>query len=165
LISSHPSAYVAAWFQVLGVFVYSLAPLDSSRKAKPKDVGFDIGLYSGFAEVLDSILYYVMAIVMLLLGLAWGLLVAPLLYFVTLLAGVPARQWLRGKITPTSIYEETSDKKPEDKGKVTILEPGADASPTMGATLLSFARDPFAVTQAMTAVVLWLANIIYARIS
>jgi riboflavin synthase len=164
LISSHPSAYVSAWLQVLGVFIYSLAPLDSTRKSKPKDVGFDIGLYSGFAEVLDSILYYVMAILMLLLGLAWGLLVAPLLYFVTLLAGVPARQQLRGNITPTSVHEETSDKKPEDRGKVTILEPGAGTSSTAGGTFVSFARDPFTVTQAMSAVVLWLANIIYARI-
>lgn len=164
LISSHPSAYVAACFQLLGVFVYSLAPLDSDKRAEPRDVGFDIGLYSGLAEALDSFLYYVVAIVMLVLGLAWGVLVAPLLYFVTLIAGVPARQELRGKIVPTYVHEETSDEKPEDKGKIQLLEPGEAASRT-DASYLSFARDPFAVTQAMTTVVLWLANNIYSRVS
>lgn len=164
LISSHPSAYVSACLQLLGVFVTSLAPLDSHQKAQPRDVGFDIGLYSWLAEVLDSFLYFLVAIVMLVLGLAWGVLVAPLLYFVTLIAGVPARQELRGKIAPTYVHEETSDERPEDKGKVEILEP-AEAASIPGASYLSFARDPFAVTQAMSAVVLWLANSIYSRVS
>jgi riboflavin synthase len=165
LISSHPSAYFSALFQVLGVFVHSLAPLDSENRPKPKRIGFDIGLNSTFGRVLDSLLYYVIALVLLFLSLAWAIVVAPLLYFVTLLAGVPAREQLRGKIAPTYVREETSDATPEDKGKVFLVEPKTDTESRDGATFSSFARDPFAVTQAMAALVLWIASLIYSRLN
>ncbi len=165
LISSHPTAYVSALLQVLGVFVYSLAPLDSGSRPKPKRIGFDIGLNSPLARLLDSVLYLVIALVLLVLSLAWAISVAPLLYFVTLLAGVPAREQLRGKIAATFVREETSDAKPEDKGQVTLVEPNVDKKSLKGSSFLSFARDPFAVTQAMAALVLWVANLIYSRLS
>ena len=165
LISSHPSAYVGACLVVLGVFVYSLSPTNSTEKAQPKEIGFDIGLNLTVARVLDDVLYILLSIVMALLSLAWLVIVAPLGYFVTLIAGVPARQELRGKIAPTYVHEETGDTFRGDKGNVTILEPGAAATLASGSTYLSFARDPFAVTQAMTALVLWNASIIYSQVS
>ena len=164
LISSHPTAYFSALLQVLGVFVKSLAPLDSDHRLKPKRIGFDIGLNGSLARVLDGVLYYPISLVLLFLSLAWAVSVAPLLYFVTLLAGVPAREQLRGKIATTFVREETSDARPEDKGKVFLVEPKADSKSPAGATFLSFARDPFAVTQAMAALVLWVANLVYGRL-
>lgn len=165
LISSHPSAYVGACFQILGVFVFSLAPTKSGEKTEPKDLPFDIGLNFKFFEVLDNVLYILLALVMLLLCLAWLVIVAPLGYFVTVIAGVPARQELRGKIAPTYVHEETGDTFRGDKGNVTILEPATATTLPSDSTYLSFARDPFAVTQAMTALVLWNASIIYSRVS
>lgn len=163
LISSHPSAYFAACFQILGVFVYSQSTINT-EKAQPKEIDFDIGLNFKIVRVIDDVLYFVLSIVMILLGLAWLVIVAPLGYFVTLIAGVPARQELRGKIAPTFVHEEARDTFRGDKGNVTIIEPAAAAT-SPGSTYLSFARDPFAVTQAMTALILWNASIIYGRVS
>ncbi len=117
-----------------------------------------------FFEILDNVLYILLALVMLLLCFAWTIIVAPLVYFVTLISGVPARQELRGKIRPTYVYEETRDTFRGDKGQVTILELEV-AAKSVGISYLSFTRDPFAVTQAMTALVLSIASTIYSRVS
>ena len=164
LISSHPSAYYAACLQTLGVFVNSLSPTNSEEKPEPKEIPFDIGLNFKFFEILGDVLYILLALVMLLLCFAWLIIVAPLVYFVTLISGVPARQELRGKIEPTYVYEETRETFRGDKGRVTILEPDV-AAKSSGSSYLSFARDPFAVTQATTALVLWIASTIYTRVA
>jgi len=44
-----------------------------------------------------------------------------------------------------------------------IIEPDA-ASQSAEKSDLSFAQDPFATTQAVTALVLWSANIVYSRV-
>ena len=93
---------------------------------------------------------------MAILALAWVVLVAPLAYFVMLVAGVPARQALRGKVVTTYIDEE--------EGQVTITKPQAGAKLPTRTSDLSFARDPFAVTQAVSSLVLWVAGILYSRI-
>ena len=155
LISSDPVAYGAACQQILGVFMYSLAPSASSQKTQPKALDFDIGLNLWLATIFDDLVYWLLIVVMLLLTLLWTLIVAPLAYFVTLIAGVPARQALRGKIATTHLQEE--------EGNVQIIESDAEAKPAESSDL-SFARDPFAITQAVTALVLWSANIVYSRV-
>jgi hypothetical protein len=81
---------------------------------------------------------------------------------VNLVAGVPARQALRGRLSATHVREQG--------GQVERLETDEEidrhtaAAPPDGAAGLSFARDPFAVTQATAAVILWLGNLAYERL-
>ena len=157
LISSHPAAYIAACHHVLGTFLVSIRPLTSSEKSRPKDIGVDIGLNGAFAKVFDRVLYLVLTLLMVVLGFSWIVLVAPLAYFVTLIAGVPARQALRGRIPQTFIRENL--------GQVTLVEPQDGETPPKESSDLSFARDPFVITQAASAVVLWVAGLLYSRFS
>ena len=89
------------------------------------------------------------------LSFAWVVLVAPLSYFVTLIAGVPARQSLRGNTISLA----------EEKGQIKIAEINAASKTVRDPSYVSFAQDPFAMTQALTALVLFVANIVYARIA
>ena len=77
-------------------------------------------------------------------------------------AGVPARQNLRGRLSATHVREQD--------GQVELLETDEEidrhtaAAPPDGAAGLSFARDPFAVTQATAALILWLGGILYDKL-
>ena len=152
LISSNPAAYIAACLQVLGVLFYSLAPAKSSQVVDPSRTEIDIGLNGAFVKLFDNLIYVLLALVMALLSLGWIIFVAPLAYFVTLIAGVPARQSLRKKIASTYVQE--------DRGYVNLLE-GSEGRKS-GADL-SFARDPFATTQAVSSLVLLAAKMLYSR--
>ncbi len=154
LISSNPAAYLAACQQIVGVFWNSIAPLNSKIKPQPKNIGIDIGLGGMLATLFDDLLYLVFVLVMAVLGAAWLVLVAPLGYFVTLIAGVPARTALRGKTVTTRIAERA--------GQVELIEP-TGAKSSAGTTDLSFARDPFAVTQTVSSLVLVVGGLIYYR--
>ena len=90
-------------------------------------------------------MYTLLMLVLALLTVGWLLTVAPLSYFVTLIAGVPARESLRGKILRTSISERD--------GGVAF---GGD-------TKVSFVKDPFAITQGVSALLLFIAGLIYFR--
>src|SRR2546423_5709187 len=152
LISSNPAAYIAACLQVLGVLFYSLAPAKSSQVVEPSKTEIDIGLNGALVKLFDNVIYVLLALVMAVLSLGWIIFVAPLAYFVTLIAGVPARQSLRKKIVSTYVEE--------DRGYVNLIE--APEGGKSGADL-SFARDPFATTQAVSSLVLLAAKILYSR--
>lgn len=155
LISAHPAVYVGACFQVLGVFFQSLAPAGNAPKTDRNEMAEELALDGGLVKVFDDVLYLLLILMMVVLSLAWIIFVAPLAYFVTLFAGVPARQAMRGKIAPTYVAEA--------KGQVAIVEaPASPKSPTKSSNL-SFARDPFAITQATSSLVLFVAGIIYNR--
>ena len=167
LISQNPAAFVGGCLQLLGIFVTSLSP--TRRGSKPRPTAFlnlDISLDSPLGAALDEFLYGVLALVMFLLCLGWLLVAAPLTYFVNLLAGVPARQGLRGRLSATHIREED--------GQVTLLETDAEidaeidaqraATPPKQVAGLTFARDPFVATQATAALILWLGGLVYARL-
>ena len=163
LISQNPAAFVAGCLRLLGVFVFSLSPTRRGRKARPAAAaGLNIGLDSPLAAALDEFFYGVLALVMLLLCLVWLAAAAPLTYFVNLVAGVPARQALRGRLSATHVREQG--------GQVELLETDAEidahtaALPPERAAGLSFARDPVAATQATAAVILWLGNLAYERL-
>lgn len=163
LISQHPAAYLAACLQLIGVFVFSLSPTRRGQKARPTaPADFDIGLDAPLASGLDEFLYGLLALVMLLLCLGWLFLVAPLAYFVNLVAGVPARQGLRGRLAATHVREEGGQV--ELSGTDEEIDRHAAALPPERASGLSFARDPFAATQATAALILWLGGLVYDRL-
>jgi riboflavin synthase len=146
LISTNPAIYAGACLQVLGVFISSLSPSHTSATVRRKASGTSIRLNSPFARVFDNVLYVPLVLVMAVLSLAWVATVAPMAYLVTLVAGVPARQALRGKVSTTYVGEEG--------GQVAIG----------GSSDVSFARDPFVITQAVSTLLLFLAGMIYSRI-
>lgn len=164
LISQHPAAYVGACLQLIGVFFVALSPASRERKTRPSGAcaGVPMGLDAPFARSLDDFFYGLLAFLMLLLCIGWALAVAPLAYFMNLVAGVPARQSLRGRLTDAYLLEEG--------GQVKLLETDEEIDLYTSGKLpgqaanLSFARDPFAVTQAMAAVILWLGNLAYERL-
>ena len=155
LISAHPAVYLGACMQILGVFFASLSPTRSTQELRPADMAGELGLDSGLGKAFDDFLYVLLVLAMVVLSLAWMVFVAPLAYFVTLVAGVPARQALRGKITPTYVAEA--------KGKVVLVGAPAVANLQTKISNLSFAQDPFAITQAASSLVLFIAQIIYHR--
>jgi riboflavin synthase len=154
LISAHPAVYLGACMQILGVFFASLAPARSTQEQRPDDMAGELGLDRGLGKAFDDFLYVLLVLAMVVLSLTWMVFVAPLAYFVTLVAGVPARQALRGKITPTYVAEA--------KGKVALVGPPAVAD-LHTTSNLSFAQDPFAITQAASSLVLFIVQIIYNR--
>lgn len=161
LIASHPSAYYAACLQLVGVFLYSAG---STGSGEPRELPFDIGLNNRPSEILDSVLYILLSLLMGLMCVAWLVIAAPINYFVVLIAGAPARQELRGKLVSTSIYEETHGSRFRGgAGSLHILDPLVEPELASAATPMSFARDPFAVTQAISAVILWIANLAYSQ--
>lgn len=150
LVSAHPAVYFGACLQILGVFFVSMAqPLRRSQKTSENIV--DIG-DGPLMRLFDNLIYPILVFVMAILSFAWVILVAPLSYFVTLIAGVPARQSLRGNIISVAEY----------KGQVDVQ---TDSNPIRDPAYVSFAQDPFAMTQALTALVLFVANLVYARIA
>ena len=155
LISAHPAVYLGACMQILGVFFASLSPTRSTQELRPDVMAGELGLDSGLGKAFDDFLYVLLVLAMVILSLAWMVFVAPLAYFVTLVAGVPARQALRGKITPTYVAEA--------KGKVAFVRPPAVPNLQTKTSNLSFAQDPFAITQAASSLVLFIAQIIYNR--
>ena len=149
LVSAHPAVYFGACLQILGVFFVSMAqPMRNSKK--PAEDVVEIG-DGRLMELFDNLLYPLLVFVMGILSFAWVVLVAPLSYFVTLIAGVPARQSLRGNTISVA----------EEKGQVDVQ---TDSNPLRDPAYVSFAQDPFAMTQALTALVLFVANLVYARI-
>ncbi|HKO98417.1 MAG TPA: hypothetical protein VJU86_15575 [Pyrinomonadaceae bacterium] len=162
LIASHPSAYYAACLQLVGVFIISIG---STGNGKPKELPFDIGLNNKPGQILDGVFYILLSLLMAVMCMAWLVVAAPLNYFVTLIAGAPARQELRGKLVSTSFYEETvSSPHRGGAGTLHVIDPSVDRELESASTAISFARDPFAVTQATSAVMLWIANLIYGQI-
>ena len=149
LVSAHPAIYVGACLQVLGIFFLSVRPAGPSttREQFVPELG-DTRL----TRTLDAVLYVPILIVMCLLATAWVLLVAPMSYFVTLLSGVPARQFLRGNVATTDLREEG--------GQIALVD---DKQGPGALHVVSFAQDPFSITQALTALILFVANMIYGR--
>jgi hypothetical protein len=150
LVSAHPAVYFGACLQILGVFFVSMAQ-PMRRSTKPSENLVEIG-DGPLMKLFDNLIYPLLVLVMGILSFAWVILVAPLSYFVTLIAGVPARQTLRGNIISVA----------EDKGQVDVQ---TDSNPLRDPAYVSFAQDPFTMTQALTALVLFVANIVFARIA
>ena len=154
LVSAHPAVYFGACLQILGVFFVSMAQPMRLSKRSPEDV-IEIG-DGPLMKLFDNLLYPLLVLVIALLSFAWVILVAPLSYFVTLIAGIPARQSLRGNML-IGVAEEN--------GQVTIAEAQTASKAPGDISYVSFSQDPFAMTQALTALVLFVANMVYARIA
>ena len=153
LVSPHPSVYVGACLQSLGFYIMSIAPV---RDVDSAQIEAENSIAMGdtpFVKRLDNLVYPVIAAVMFIVSVVWVILVAPLSYFVNFIAGVPARQALRGEIL-RGLVEEW-------QGQI-VLVSKLDRKPSKKP---SFAQDPFAMTQALTSLLLFTANTLYMKLS
>ncbi len=150
LLSAQPLYYLRGCMALLSAFYWSLAA-HLEKTPRPQAKSSDTYLVPEFAFPLDRALSAVILLVVAVFGLAWLVVVAPLNYFVTLLTGVVARQELaRSGERAIAVQAESGygfasipwDQKMPDK-----------------AVDISLAAKPFAVTQAITALVLFIAKL------
>ncbi len=149
LLSAHPGYYLLGCLALMSAFYWSLAchlerRIGTKPAAKPE-----------FSFPLDGPLGLIMLVVIAVLGLAWVLVVAPLNYVVTLLTGSVARRQLAGSTRRAVAVQYEGQAVP-----VYMSLAQDEELPPYGATEITLAAKPFEVTQALTALVLFIAKII-----
>ena len=150
MLSSHPLKYMRAIFLMAGVLSYSLGAHIDNVKYIKKDA--KINLFFAVYRIYQMTVSLVIALIIAIFGVVWLLFVAPLNYFIVLVSGAPAREYLRQiGSRPMIKYGDNQ----------IILETQAveDCLPS-NAIDISIAREPFAITQLLTSMVLLLMNFI-----
>jgi len=147
LVSLNPVAYFGAALQVAGVLLYSVgtgqkAPI-RQQVAEARSAGTRVGI------LWDAVASTGLALMILAAVIVWIVVVTPMQWVVMVLAGAPVRRQLRGGLRRTVV---------ERRGSQITTEPGAGPQP--GGTLIdvTLARKPVAVTQALTALVVFVLN-------
>jgi hypothetical protein len=133
-VSASPSSYLSASFAWTGSFLAAAFNTTGGRK-RPLPAGVR-------TWPLDGLVSGLLILPVWLLLWAWLLLVAPIQYFVTLVAGAPARRALATR--PDMVAREES---PTPSGGV-----------KKRALSLGFDRAPFATTQAFAAALLFVLD-------
>jgi len=150
MLSIHPLRYIRATFLMAGVLFYSLAAHINNVKYVKKDA--KMNLFFGIYRIFQMTISLVLASIIAIFGIVWLLFVTPLNYFIVLVSGAPAREYLR-RIGSRPIIEYGDD-------TVTLkTQPIKDELPP-NAIDISIAREPFAITQLLTSMVLLLMNFI-----
>lgn len=154
LLSSHPGEYLAGCATLCAVFYTSVATfLDGPLRKIPTNDSEPRAVLSSWDDLIGNL----MTLLMMVATLGWLLVVAPLNYFITLITGSLARQELRGSVLRAVV-------KGGEKSEAVTSQPAAAEIPT-NAVDVSLTRNPFAITQALTAMVLWIANLTYERLA
>jgi hypothetical protein len=152
LLSANPVRYLAACFSVAGVLTFAMGThLKSPKVGEPTEHTATAKV----GEVWDKLMSTLLAMGLLVLTLSWCLVVAPLGYLTTLFAGAPARMYLRGDRGRSFLRKVDGNwEVNEDFRK----EPAPVESGENRGVDVSISRKPFALTQALSAVVLFLAK-------
>lgn len=148
LISANPADYFASCLQLTGAVFFAL-----STDLSPSSRGLPPGAGAGAAArvLWDAVATAVLAVLVAALTLAWMLVVAPLNYLATLVAGAPARHAVHGPRRP--VYGRLVG------SQLAITEARDPDAPAPDGVRLSLARRPLAVTQALIALLLGLASL------
>lgn len=94
-----------------------------------------------------------LSIVIVALVTTWVLVISPVNYLLTIFSGAPARVDMRGRRFRTVVEESDN--------KIEIREEDGEAEMAPGAVDVSFAKNPFAITQALNALLLWLIKALF----
>lgn len=135
LLALNPVRYLSTCLSLAGVLIFSVGTSLTGRTRE-----------ATLGALWDGVVATVMGLVITVLALGWLVVVAPLNWAVTLVAGAPARLHLRGARTRAVVYETSR--------RVDVAEEPVDA--LAGGTDVSLGRHPFAVTQALVSVVTYL---------
>ena len=149
LLSAHPGWYIQGCFGLMAaIFISFSASADKDPDYKETESNQDLNAKFYFG--LDTIVNFILFLVIGILLFAWLIVVAPLNYFITILTGSIARKQLLGKYKRAIVIEK------DDRVNVDSI-PRKDKLPEH-AVDVSFAAKPFAITQAITALVLFIAK-------
>jgi hypothetical protein len=148
LLSSHPREYLRGCAGLGANFFSSIAAhLTPGKKTSNSRT------YSTVAMLWDNVIGLLLIILMMVFAICWLLVIAPLNYFITLITGSVERQALHG--SPAHAIEITEGK------NIILTSLPATAELPGNAVNISLTRKPFAITQALTALLLWSANLLY----
>lgn len=150
LLAWHPLRFLASCWTLAGVFFMAASanlsgPLDGVNKRADDSVSIIETLW-------DGVLAPVMNLLMGLAVLAWVVFISPLFYVLTLVTGAPARREIRGTGRRLVVI-------PEGFRTVIQEQPSSQEVPAH-ATDVSFGRNPFALTNALNAGVLFILEIL-----
>jgi len=188
LLSAHPGEYLHGCFALLAIFYWSVT-IHLERIPQSESNASKHDLPSKLSFPLDRLISVIIVIVMGVFALAWLIIVAPLNYFVIILSGAIARQELQGECPRAIVFldvsedptqQEMQEENPHtitfkdaiDKQLVRLTPPPQILGKTvLTSTLLekklpdnmidiSLAQKPFAVTQAITAFILYIGKIL-----
>jgi hypothetical protein len=120
-------------------------PLDGVNRRAGDPASVVEGLWdSAFATLMD--------LMMMVIVLGWLLVVAPGFYLLTLFTGAPARREIRG--TGRRVVVRT-------EGVLTAITEQPSSLPVPSGTIdVSFGTQPFVLTNALNAVVIFLADVL-----
>lgn len=156
LLSSHPGKYIVGCATLCAVFFNSVKTfLDGPLQKIPTSDSEPRAELSSWDDLIGNL----MTLLMMVVTVGWVLVLAPLNYFITLITGSVARQEMRGSSLRAIVKIEENDK--DD----TVTSQPASAEIPANAVDVSLTRNPFAITQALTALILWIANQTYERLT
>jgi len=141
LVSAHPGHYLRTCFVIVSGLFLAIANSLPAKGTQPR-----IGSQkpSFVRLIFDSIFGFILFFVVALTALAWLLIVAPAMYFLSLIVGAPARlAMLSGEPTAALVGS------PVRTGQTVTCHSYA----------LTFSNKPVTTTAAFTAVVLWFIKI------
>jgi hypothetical protein len=152
LLSWHPGYFMVSCFRLVAIFFSAMAanlagPINGVKNRAKEPVSI--------LEVLwDAGFSILMHLLMAVIVLGWLLVIAPLFYFVVLFTGAPARQSIRDSGVKVFIRE--------GKFKTNIQEQPSSDKAKDGWVDVSFSARPFALTNAINASVLFIAQMLIA---
>lgn len=152
LLALDPAQYLGTCFVLAGVLVFSAGTALTGRPA----AGASAAGASAAGHLWDTLALAALGPLIAVFALGWVLVVAPLNWVVTLVAGAPARLHLRGVRTRAVVYETASR---TEIAEEPVVE-GPAGAPSAGRDV-SLGRHPFAVTQALVALVTYAASFVF----
>jgi hypothetical protein len=149
LVALNPVEFFGAALQLAGVVAYSIG----TSLSTPSRKGEKMGCLTQLASIWDTLASVLLGLLMLAAVIVWLVVASPLQWVVTIFAGAPARRQLRGGLPRTVVVEEGN--------QMTIGEQRADQPKPKNVIDVSLARKPFAVTQALIALIFFLLDAIW----
>jgi hypothetical protein len=149
LMAINPVEYFGAALQLAGVVAYSVG----TSLTTPSRQSEKVGCLTQLAIIWDSLASTFLGLLMLAAVLVWLVVASPLQWVVTIIAGAPARRQLRGGLPRTVVVEDGS--------QMTIGEARADQPTPQNVIDVTLARKPFAVTQALIALIFFLLDAVW----
>jgi len=147
LVALNPVAYFGAALQVAGVLLYSAGT--SQRAPIHRQVTEARSAWTRVGILWDAVASTGLGLMILVAVIIWIVVVMPMQWLVMVIAGAPIRRQLRDGLRRTVV---------ERRGSQITTEPGAGQQPGGALIDVTLARKPFAVTQALIALVLFVLN-------
>ena len=152
LVSADPANFLSGCYWVVTVIFVSMAT-NIGRSLAPMST--DRPMPSIPRLFWDTIVSIVIYLVLFILSILWLLVVAPLMYFIYLVAGAPVRMGLLNPVLSTQVTIEDHTKVVKEVSSDKIEDKIEDKN----SLDVSFTRKPVRLTATIAAILLWLAKL------